>query len=215
MTDTTLVIGNKAYSSWSLRAWLVLMQTGTPFAEVVIPLRQGETQPAIRRHSPSGKVPLLKHQGHLVWESLAIVEYLAEAFPKAGLWPADTSARATARAISAEMHAGFAPLRHTLPMDLKGRRPAPPRTAEVEADIARIDALWRDARARFGGDGPFLFGRLSAADAMYAPVCTRFATYGIDLDPELQAYVDAVLALPALRRWYADAAAEPRLLELG
>lgn len=214
MTDLMLVIGNKAYSSWSLRPWLALMHTGQPFEEVVIPLRQPETKADILRHSPAGKVPVLRHGDLVIWDSLAIGEYLAETFPAAGLWPADPAVRAVARSISAEMHAGFAEVRRHMSMDLKRRRPGVGRTPEVEAEIARITQIWRDARGRFGGDGPFLFGAFSIADAMYAPVCTRFVTYAVSLDPVSQAYVDSVLALPAMQAWTAAAMDEPWEMDL-
>ena len=215
MTDHTLVLGNKAYSSWSLRPWLALKRTGVPFEEVVIPLRQPDTRAAILAHSPAGKVPVLRHGERTIWDSLAIIEYLADAHPAARLWPQDPHARAVARAISAEMHAGFLPLRKALPMDLKARHPGLAFDAEVEADIARIQAIWRDARARFGADGPFLFGAFTAADAMYAPVVTRFDTYAVALDPVCRAYADAVLTLPEMREWTAAAQAEPWVIDFG
>lgn len=209
MDKLTLVIANKAYSSWSLRPWLALKHVGAAFEEVVIPLRLPETAASIARWSPAGKVPVLRHGAVTVWESIAIIEYLAELFPEAHLWPADPVARAYARTISAEMHAGFVPLRSNMTMNLRRRLPGRGRSAEVEKDIARITAMWRDCRARFGHSGAFLFGAFSNADAMYAPVVTRFETYGVDLDAECRAYADAVLGLPAMQAWYADAAAEP------
>lgn len=213
MSDLTLVIGNKTYSSWSLRPWLALKQTGQAFDEVVIPLDQPETKATILKHSPGGKVPVLLHGDTTVWESIAICEYLAETFPAAGLWPAGSAPRAVARAISAEMHAGFVDLRRNLSMDLKHKKYETPRTVGSEADIARITQIWRDARGRFGAEGPFLFGPFTIADAMYAPVVTRFVTYGVPLDPVSQAYVDAVLDLPAMKEWYAAAQAEPWVLK--
>ena len=212
MGDLTLLIGNKAYSSWSLRAWLALAVTEAPFREIVIPLDRPETRAQILAHSPSGRVPALQDGGLVVWESLAILEYLAERFPNAGLWPSDPAARALARAVSAEMHAGFSALRQHMWMDLKHRRPGEGRTPEVEADITRITAIWRDCRSRFAADGPFLFGTFGNADAMYAPVVTRFQTYGVDLDPVCRAYGDAVLAHPAMQAWTAAALAEPWVL---
>jgi glutathione S-transferase len=209
MSDLTLVLGNKAYSSWSMRPWLMLKHTGAAFREVVIPLRQPDTKAAILEHSPAGRVPVLHDGSITIWDSLAIGEYLAERFPAAGLWPAAPEARALARSISAEMHSGFTDLRANMPMNLKQKSPGAGRTPAVDGDIARITALWNDARTRFGQDGPFLFGGFTIADAMYAPVVTRFDTYGVDLDPISRAYADAVLALPAVREWYADAAREP------
>ncbi|HEY0837440.1 MAG TPA: glutathione S-transferase family protein [Azospirillum sp.] len=213
MSDLTLVLGNRAYSSWSLRPWLMLKRTGRPFAEVVIPLRRPDSKARILAHSPSGRVPLLKHGGRTVWDSLAIGEYLAETFPDAALWPADAHARAVARSVSAEMHSGFAALRTAMPMDLKGTYPGLGRTPECAADIARVTALWNDARTRFGAEGPFLFGRFSIADAMYAPVVTRFQTYGVELDSISRAYADAVLDLPAMREWYAAARDEEWVID--
>lgn len=209
MSELTLVIANKTYSSWSLRPWLTLKHVGAAFDEVVIPLRQPETAAKISQWSPAGKVPVLRHGDVTIWESIAILEYLAELFPDANLWPADPAARAHARAISAEMHAGFTALRSNMPMNLRRHLPGRGRTPEVEKDIARITAMWRDCRERFGSGGPFLFGAFSNADAMYAPVVTRFETYAVTLDAVCRAYSDALLALPAMRAWSAEAAAEP------
>jgi len=215
MSTVTLIIGNKAYSSWSLRAWLGLKAVGAPFDEVVIPLSRPDTAAAIARYSPSGRVPALVADGLTVWDSLAILESLAERFPAAGLWPQDPDARAVARSVAAEMHAGFAPLRREMRMDLKQRFPSCEPSPAVAADIARIAGIWRDCRARFGAGGPFLFGAFGIADCMYAPVVTRFETYGVPLDPACRAYADAVLALPAMRDWTADALAEAWVVEAG
>lgn len=211
MSDLTLVMGNKAYSSWSLRPWLAMKQAGLAFAETVIPLRQPDTAARIAEHSPSGRVPSLIHAGLTVWDSLAICEYVAELAPEAGLWPADRAARAVARAVSAEMHSGFVSLRTSMPMNLKGDRKGQGMTDATAADIARIEALWADMRARFGipAGGPFLFGAFTIADAMFAPVVTRLETYGVAVSPESRAYMDAVLALPAMREWIAAAKEEP------
>ena len=214
MADPVLVIGNKAWSSWSLRPWLALRQGGIAFAEAHVALRRDDTKAAILAHSPSGKVPVLKFDdGLAVWDSLAICEWAAEVSP--GLWPVDDGARAAARAVSAEMHAGFPALRRELPMDDGRTHAGVARSAEAQADIDRIQAIWRDCRTRFGrsdGDGhaggPFLFGAFSIADAMYAPVCSRFRTYGVALDDLSAAYVEAVLALPAMRAWTEAALAE-------
>lgn len=182
MAGCTLVIGNRNYSSWSLRGWLMARISGIDFDEIVVPLDTPETQAAIHQHSPSGRVPVLLHDGLVVWESLAIVEYLHELRPAAGLWPASVAARARARAVAAEMHAGFVELRTHMPMDIRASRPGIGMTPEVRADIERITNLWRDCRQHFAGaasrDDGFLFGTISAADAMYAPVVTRFRTYG-------------------------------------
>ena len=208
MSGFTLVIGNKNYSSWSLRPWLAMKMAGVEFAEVVIPLRRDATATEIARHSPGGKVPALRHGELVVWESIAILEYIAEAFPEARLWPEQRQARAVARAVSAEMHAGFVALRTHMPMNIRGSKSGRGRTPEVEKDIRRIVALWEDCRARFGAGGPFLFGAFGNADAMYAPVVTRFNTYGVALEGLARAYADAILALPPMREWFAAAAAE-------
>ncbi|WP_119421478.1 glutathione S-transferase family protein [Desertibaculum subflavum] len=212
MSALTLVIGNKNYSSWSLRPWIALKQTGAAFREIRIPLRQPDTRARILEHAPGGKVPILKDGGLTVWESLAILDYLAEKFPAAGLWPTDAAARAEARSIAAEMHAGFVALRQQLPMDIRSRKPLKADEA-AQADIARILEMWRGARARHGKGGPFLFGTFTAADAMYAPVATRFRTYGVALDPVTAGYVDAVFALPAMQEWVAAATAEAEVID--
>ncbi|MDE1904255.1 MAG: glutathione S-transferase family protein [Alphaproteobacteria bacterium] len=209
MADITIYIGNKNYSSWSLRAWLMLKQTGAPFESDVIPLYVPGSKETILKHSPSGKVPALRHGDVTVWDSLAIGEYLAETFPKAGLWPTASVARARARSVSAEMHSGFANLRRNLPMNLR-RKPTPrPLTDEVTADVARVAALWRDCRQRFGSGGPFLFGAFGIADAMYAPVVSRLRSYAVPIDPDAAAYCDAIERHPPYREWAAAAKDEP------
>jgi len=212
MPDYTIVLGNKAYSSWSLRGWLALHHVGIPFDEIVIPLDQPETRAKILAHSPSGRVPCLLTPNGAVWDSLSIVEYLAENHPGAGLWPADPWARATARTAAAEMHAGFTDLRREMWMDLKSSRPTEGRTEAVAADIARISEIWQRCRAQFGHDGPYLFGVFGAVDAMYAPVCARFATYDVDLDPVCGAYRDAILSHPGMVEWTKAGLAEPWVL---
>ncbi len=213
MAALTIVLGNRNYSSWSLRAWLALRQTGQPFEEVVIPLDRPETQSSIRTWSPAGKVPILRHGEMIVWDSLAICEYLAETWPEAGLWPSDPAARATARSAAAEMHAGFQDLRRALPMDIRAEVPRDYSEA-VGADIARICDLWSECRTRFGdAHGDFLFGPFTIADAFYAPVASRFATYKVAL-PQLAArYVEAVMAHPAMLDWQQAAAREPWVIE--
>lgn len=201
-----LVIGNKNLSSWSLRPWLALRVAGLPFAEINICLGQPGTRAEIHYHSPSGKVPCLIDGEIVVWDSLAICEYAAELKP--ALWPADRAARAEARAVSAEMHSGFAALRQNMPMNVCATLPGAGRTPEAEADIARIVALWESCRARHAAAGPFLFGSFSIADAMYAPVVWRFNTYAVDLPPLARGWLDTMLALPAMREWQAGAAAE-------
>jgi glutathione S-transferase len=214
MSERTLILGNKAYSSWSLRPWLALKQAGLPFAETVIQLRQPDTRAQILAHSPTGKVPCLIDGDRVIWDSLAICEYIAELAPAAALWPEDSYARAVARSASAEMHSGFVALRNAMSMDLKADRSGQGLNPDSAADIARVQALWADCRARFGQGGPFLFGRFSVADAMYAPVVTRFVTYGVAVDDTARAYMDAVLNLPAMREWTVAAKAEPWVLEL-
>lgn len=207
-----LAIGNKNYSSWSMRPWVAMRAAGIAFEETVIPLGEADTKPRILQFSPAGKVPAMVDGDVQVWESLAILEYVAEKFPDAGLWPSDAKARAHARAIATEMHAGFVPLRKHYPVNL--RRPVRKRepTPEVEANVRRIDQIWTETRARFGAGGSFLFGRFSAADAMYAPVVARFTTYAIDVGPESRAYMEAVKALPAYDEWKAAGLKEPWVL---
>ena len=213
MNRLTLVIGNKNYSSWSLRAWLALKHSGAAFDELRIPLDMPTTREQILKHSPAGRVPVLHDGGFTVWDSLAICEYLAERFPAARLWPDDAAARAVARAVSAEMHAGFPVLRAAMPMNCRARRPGKGRAPGVDDDIARIAAIWRGCRDEFGDGGAMLFGRFSIADAMFAPVASRFVTYGVALDPVAAAYVDAVFALPAMADWLAAAHAETERIE--
>lgn len=203
----TLVVGTKRWSSWSLRPWMALSATGAPFKDVVIALRQPDTKEQILKWSPSGKVPLLVDGGFKVWDSLAICEYLAERFPEAGLWPRDRETRAVARAVSAEMHAGFQALRSTCSMDVVEDHPMAEIPDDVRADVARIDAIWTDCRARFGQGGPYLFGAFTNADAMYAPVVTRIRTFGLPVSPVADAYCDAIMAHPAMVKWIGDAKA--------
>jgi glutathione S-transferase len=204
-----LYIGNKCFSSWSLRPWLALKHHGIPFTEKFVRLRQPDTPQRLLEVSPSGRVPVLHHDGRVVWDTLAILEYLDELFPDKLLWPADTTARALARSVSAEMHSGFVEVRNQWGMNLRRQKAHKPLTEAGQKQANRIEQVWRDCRTRFGKNGPFLFGRFTAADAMYAPVVTRFDTYGGKLGPDTRAYVDAVLTLPDMKEWYAGAAAEP------
>jgi glutathione S-transferase len=207
--DVFLLIGNKKYSSWSLRPWLVLKHTGIDFQEQLVPLDRPDTTQKILAFSPSGRVPFLRHGKIEVWESLAICEYLAEAFPAAGLWPKDVAARAQARAVSNEMHAGFGELRRYLPMDVSQDLSGESLAHHVAGDIARIQKIWTDCRQRYGKEGPFLFGRFSVADGMFAPVVTRFATYGVKLEPVAAAYVEMIMKLPAMKEWVEAGRREP------
>lgn len=210
MSVPILVIGNKNYSSWSLRPWIAMKVLGVPFQELRIPLYRPGASEEIRRYSPTGKVPCLVDGTVRIWDSLAILEYLAERHP---LWPEDADARAVARSASAEMHSGFAALRENMSMNVRRRYPGRGRTPESLADVARIVALWSDCRERFGLDGEFLFGAFCAADAMYAPVVLRFRTYEVELPPACRAYADAMLALPAMREWIAAAERETESIE--
>ena len=208
-----LTLGNKNYSSWSFRPWIAVKVSGISFAETVIPIYYPGSREKFLALSPAGKVPILQDGDVTVWESLAILEYVAEKFADAGLWPRDAAARAHARAIASEMHAGFVPLRRRCPMNMWRPVKKLALSAETAANVARIDAMWSDCRARFGQDGPFLFGRFSAADAMYAPVVSRFHTYEIEVGAASAAYMQAVMALPAWQEWHAAALKEEWLLE--
>jgi glutathione S-transferase len=212
MSDYTLVIGNKNYSSWSLRPWLAMRQAGLPFREVRIPLYTSESKAQIRNYSPSGKVPCLVDGTLAVWDSLAICEYLAERHPQLELWPSDPRARALARSMSAEMHSGFQQLRSNMSMNCRRQFPGMGRTVEVAGEIERIQRSWGEARDKHGSGGPFLFGRFSIADAMYAPVVLRFRTYAVQLNPVSREYAEAILALPAMQQWLADAEAETEVI---
>jgi glutathione S-transferase len=207
-----LVIGNKNYSSWSLRPWLAMKVAGIAFEETVISLDAQDFKPRVTALTGAGKVPVLLDGDIRVWESLAILEYLAEQFPAVGLWPRQADARAHARAIASEMHAGFLPLRRCLPMNVW--RPVKPRGLDdaAAADVSRIDAIWKECRARFGGSGPFLCGAFGAVDAMYAPVVWRFHTYAVEVSAEASSYTHAVMALPAWHEWRAAARREPWVL---
>lgn len=214
MADLTLYIGNKNYSSWSLRPWLALKHAGAQFEEVLIPLQQPESPELLRRHSPSRRVPVLRHGPLTVWESQAICEYVAELFPAARLWPEDREARAVARAVANEIHGGFGEMRRCLPMDLRNRWPLGQRLKAAHDDVDRTAQIWRGCRDRYGsrgahGSGPYLFGGFTIADAMFAPVTTRFITYDVPLDALCTDYVEAVAAHPAMREWTAAAKTEP------
>lgn len=204
----TLVIGSKNYSSWSLRPWLLLRYFDIAFDEIKLPLDTPEFYRRIRNYSPSGRVPAFIDGDAHVWDSLAIAEYVNERFLNGRGWPADPVARAAARSISAEMHSGFAALRGEMPMNCRKRLREFTMSDDAAQDVSRVKSIWRDARGRFGRGGEFLFGAFSIADAMYAPVIFRFVSYDVPLDETSRAYSDAMLALPALRDWLADAATE-------
>lgn len=204
-----LVIGNKNYSSWSLRAWLAIELTGAAYDETLIPLFQPHSRQRLLTHSPTGKVPVLLTEAHgAIWDSLSIGEYLAERFPEAGLWPRDVAARAFARSVCAEMHSGFMALRSHMPMDMARRQALDTVPAEVEADIQRVVALWAECRRRFGQGGPYLFGQPCLADAFFAPVASRLRSYAVALPDEAAAYVETLYQWPAFQRWYQAALEE-------
>ena len=208
MRNLVLVIGNKAYSSWSLRPWLLMKQVGIAFEEIRLSLYVDGAKQKILHYSAAGKVPVLKDGALTIWDSLSICEYLAEAFPDKRLWPSETAARACARSISAEMHSGFTHLRTQMPMNVRREITDGARSAEVRAEIARIETIWNDCRNHYGAHGPFLFGSFSIADAMYAPVVSRLHTYGVALTGPAAHYAAAMHALPAMQEWIADARAE-------
>lgn len=204
-----LIIGNKNYSSWSLRPWLLLRAFAVAFREMKLPLDTEEFEARIGALSPNRRVPAL-HDGKVrLWDSLAIVEYANERWLGGRGWPQDIAVRAHARAISAEMHSGFTALRQELPMNSSKRKPMPLLSDDAAEDLARVQAIWRETRQRHGGSGQFLFGAFGIADAMYAPVALRFIGHGVELDAPAQAYVEAIQSLPALQEWLAEAATEP------
>lgn len=214
-----IVIASKNYSSWSLRAWLALEQTGAPYEEILISTADRDWHDQIKRVSPSGKVPLLIDGDLQIGDSLAIIEYLNERFPTAGLWPSDSRARAVARSVAAEMHSGFMALRMNMEMDIQANEPGKGHVPEALADATRIQSIWRDCRQRFGqrvgqglgNSGPFLFGSFTAADCFYAPVVFRFLSYGVALDANAKAYCDAMVAEPKIAKWIEGAKREPRV----
>ena len=209
----TLVIGNKNYSSWSMRPWLVLKAGNIAFDEVFIPLYTGEADKnRILGFTHSGKVPVLIDGDITIWDSLAIIEYAAERFPQARLWPQDRAGRAHARSISAEMHSGFMALRNECGMNLHRPVGAIDLSANARGDIARIQQIWTECRARYGKSGPFLFGAFGGADAMFAPVVHRFLTYAIEVEPEVREYMDAMISLPAFAEWTRAGLAETLII---
>jgi glutathione S-transferase len=211
-TRPLLIIGNKNYSSWSLRPWLLLRHHGIAFDEHRLLLDTPEFAREIGDWSPNRSVPALRHGGLTVWDSIAICEYVNETFLDGAGWPRDAAARAVARSVAAEMHSGFRALRTRMPMNARRRVADFAYGDDVRAEIARVLAIWHDCRVRFGAGGPFLFGGFSIADAMYAPVVLRFLTYGVAIEPALRPWVDALLALPAMQEWLRDGAAESEVL---
>jgi glutathione S-transferase len=208
MARLTLVIGNKNYSSWSLRPWMALSMAGIAFDEKLIPFGDPQFGRAVRKISPAGRVPILIDGKTVVWDSMAILEYLAELYPERHLWPRTRAARAMARSACNEMHAGFGTLRNACPMNLRRPTKPVPLTDALVADVKRVEQLWRECRAAHGKGGPFLFGKFSNADAMFAPVVTRLETYAFKVSRETRAYMDVVLAPPAFQSWRAGAARE-------
>ena len=206
----TLIIGNKNYSSWSMRPWLALAGFNIPFQEVRVLLDQADTANKIASYSASGRVPVLIAGEMTIWDSLAICEYLAEQFPEKHLWPQDVAARAMARSVVAEMHSGFAGLRNAMSMNIRASFPGRGRTAAAQADIGRVSEIWEECLSRFGHH-EFLFGHFSLADAFYAPIVMRFRTYGVTLAPALNAYCERMLAHPAVARWVTEALAETEM----
>jgi glutathione S-transferase len=208
MAQLKLVIANKNYSSWSMRPWVLLTQADIPFAEVQLKFGDDGKVADIKDLSPTGQVPVLWIDREPVWDSLAICEAMAELFPQKLLWPSDAAARRFARSISAEMHSGFRELRKSMPMNIRSAHPGKGRSPAVDKDIARIVSIWESCRARFGAGGELLFGSFTCADAMFAPVATRFETYAVELPPVAKRYADALLGLPSVQRWRAGALAE-------
>jgi glutathione S-transferase len=210
-----LIIGNKNYSSWSMRPWLALRANTIPFEEVFVPLYTGvkADKDRILSFTHSGKVPALVDGDTTVWDSLAIIEYLAEKFPEARLWPEDRASRAHARSISAEMHSGFMPLRNECGMNLHRPVGPVPLSDDARANVARIQDIWADCHTRYGKLGPFLFGHFTGADAMFAPVVHRFRSYAIPVRPEAQHFADAMMSLPAFQEWTRDGLAETLVIE--
>ena len=212
MKRLQLAIANKNYSSWSMRPWVLLTQAGIAFEEIQLWFSDAGAVHGIEPHSPTRQVPVLIVDGEPVWDSLAICEAVAEMFPQKRLWPEDVRARQIARSICAEMHAGFRKLRDAMPMNISASFPGKGMSPEVQGDIGRIVGIWESCREQYGKGGDLLFGQFTAADAFYAPVASRFLTYAVTLPPVAQAYADALLALPAVREWMAQARSETRFV---
>jgi glutathione S-transferase len=212
VSQLTLIIGNKNYSSWSLRPWLLMKQFNLQFDEIRIPLNQPDSSAKIYQYSPSGKVPVLIDNTQHIWDSLAICEYLVETFPDLNFYPQDKVARIFARSISAEMHSSFQHLRQNMPMNCRKKLSGKGMTPNVQQDIDRITSIWRECRQNFGAGGDMLFGEFTIADAMYAPVVMRFITYCVKLDTVSQNYAEAILALPAIKEWIEAARNEQEII---
>ncbi|MBG1231608.1 glutathione S-transferase family protein [Aestuariivirga litoralis] len=208
MATPLLIIGNKNYSSWSLRPYMALAGAGIAFDEKMIRFGEPQFSKTVKRISKAGLVPILKHNGLVIWETLAIMEYIAETWPEKNLWPKNKAARALARSMCSEMHAGFRHIRNACPMNLRRPPKQVPMTDGIRADVARLESLWADARKAYGKGGPFLFGKFSNADAMFAPVVTRLDTYAIPVSKQSRAYMDAILQSPAFRSWLTEALKE-------
>lgn len=213
MDQLTLVIGNKNYSSWSLRPWLVLRHFNIPFDEVRVPLYRGDTKDSLSKLSPTGLVPVLKHGDLTVWDSLAICEYVQDLHRDMPMWPKDAEARAVARSVSAEMHSGFTALRHFMPMNCRLSFPGKGLNDESRADIQRVTSIWSECRKKYGKGGVMLFGEFTIADAMYAPIAQRFRVYDVRADETSAAYVSAIQSLPEMKEWIASAKDEAEVLE--
>ena len=214
MVDLHLVSGNRNYSSWSLRPWILMRQLDIPFTDEVVWLYRDDSGPAKLEHSPAGRVPVLKHGEVTVWDSLAIIEYVAELFPQAGAWPGERVARARARSLCCEMHAGFQGVRNEIPMNLRARKRTPSLSPETSNELARLQKIWTDTRSEFGQGGEFLFGAFSAADAFFLPVATRLQTYGIPSEGMASSYRDALLELATFQEWRQKALAEEHSIAL-
>jgi glutathione S-transferase len=215
MAKPLLVVGNRNYSSWSLRAHMALAMAGIPFEEKMVRMFVLSYAPAMAKYNAAGKVPVLVHNGQSVWDTLAIIEFAAETWPAKTIWPKNKKARALARSISAEMHSGFQALRNACPMNLRRANKLPPGgvSEAVAKDVARIEAIWGQCRKTYGKGGPFLFGKFTAADAMFAPVCARIDTFTIPVSRASRAYVDAILATPAFQQWKKESEKEPWIIE--
>ncbi len=209
----TLIIANKTYSSWSFRPWILMRHFEIAFDEVTVPLAQENTRAEIFRYTPSGKCPALQDGSIIVWDSLAIIEYLADRFPQMAIWPRSRTARAQARSLAAEMHSGFANLRASLPMNMRRKVKKLELSPDAAADVARLEGAFAAARAEFGQAGQFLFGDFSAADAMFAPVVNRLHVYDVDVSPGTRRYMEKMMAVPAWKDWSAQALAEPWVID--